>query len=283
MTATPSPPARIPSEMRGANRLGRWRAAAGRVLPPLLALLLAISLWQIAIWIFDIPRVLLPAPSDVAAAATRDGTRLGLATLRTAAAALAGFLLSLLVGTLVSLLFSQSRLLRAGLFPYAIFLQTVPIIAIAPLIVIWIGEGAAAVVTVAFIISLFPIITNGTTGMLSASRQQHELFRLNEATRWQTLLKLQLPASLPYLVTGARISGGLAVLGAIVGEYFAGAGSQSPGLGYLIFAAKDQFALDTLFAAVFLCTCLGILIFALVGYVGQRWLLYWQDVSEQVR
>ncbi len=279
MSATTSPKVPPPTPTRLHKWSVLWRT---RALPPLLALVVALSVWQIAIWAFDIPRVLLPSPIDVAVAAARDRMRLALATLRTAAAAISGFGFSLLVGTLISLVFSQSRALRASLFPYAIFLQTVPIIAIAPLIVIWIGEGAAAVVTVSFLISLFPIITNGTTGMLSASVQQHELFRLNQATRWQILRKLQLPSSLPYLVTGARISSGLAVLGAIVGEYFAGAGSQSPGLGYLIFAAKDQFALDTLFAAVFLCTSLGIVIFSLVGYVGQRWLLYWQDVNDHL-
>ena len=139
------------------------------------------------------------------------------------------------------------------------------------------GEGFPAVVTIAFIIGLFPMITNGTAGMLSSDVARHELFRLNKATRWQTISKLQLPGAMPDLVTGARISSGLCVLGAIVGEYFAGAGADQAGLGYLIFAAKDQFVLDKLFAAVFACTLLGVMIFVVTGWFGDRVLLHWQE------
>jgi NitT/TauT family transport system permease protein len=154
-------------------------------------------------------------------------------------------------------------------------LQTVPIVAIAPLIVIWIGEGFLAVVAIAFLVSLFPIITNATDGLVNIRPALADLFRLNRASRWQTLVLLRLPASLPNLVTGLKISSGTSVLGAIVGEFFAGAGADHPGLGYLIFAAKGQFRLDFLFAAIITCTLLGIAIFSAVDTIGRHWLLYW--------
>ena len=190
-----------------------------RIFPPLIALVLALLVWHFAVVWLDIPKVLLPSPTQVAVAAWENRWSLLSALGLTAAAALCGFLLSLVAGVLVSMLFSQSRFVRSGLFPYAIFLQTVPIVAIAPLIVIWVGEGFLAVVIIAFIISLFPVITNGTAGMLNVPRERAELFALNHATRWQSLFKLQLPGAMPDLVTGARISSGLSVLGAIVGEY----------------------------------------------------------------
>ena len=254
-----------------------------RIFPPLIALVLALLVWHFAVVWLDIPKVLLPSPTQVAVAAWENRWSLLSALGLTAAAALCGFLLSLVAGVLVSMLFSQSRFVRSGLFPYAIFLQTVPIVAIAPLIVIWVGEGFLAVVIIAFIISLFPVITNGTAGMLNVPRERAELFALNHATRWQSLFKLQLPGAMPDLVTGARISSGLSVLGAIVGEYFAGAGAEQRGLGYLIFAAKDQFKLDTLFAAVFLCTLLGVVMFTVVGAVGQYGMLGWRDLRSESR
>lgn len=245
--------------------------------PPIVALVVGVLLWSAAIRFFEIPKVLLPAPGQVAAAAWKHRSELFQATMITALSAICGFLLSVAIGTLIAVLFSQSKWLRNGLFPYAIFLQTVPIVAIAPLIVIWMGEGFAAVVIIAFIIGLFPMITNGTAGMLARDNAQYELFRMNNASRWQTITLLQLPGAMPDLVTGARISSGLCVLGAIVGEYFAGAGSQQAGLGYLIFAAKDQFELDRLFAAVLLCTLLGVVIFSTVGWIGERGLLHWRE------
>lgn len=257
----------------------RLRNTGGRWIPPLVALLIGLAIWQAAVVLLKIPKILLPPPTAVMTAAWENCGRLATATMVTAAAAAFGFGLSLISGTLVAMLFSQSRLVRNSLFPYAIFLQTVPIVAIAPLVVIWLGEGFAAVVVIAWIVSLFPIITNGTAGMLRVPTTQRELFQLCKATRWQTLRQLQLPAAMPNLVTGARIASGLSVLGAIVGEYFAGAGAQRPGLGYLIFAAKDQFALDTLFAAVLLCTLLGVAMFTLVGFVGQRGLLAWMETE----
>lgn len=247
------------------------------VIFPLLALLLVIALWQAIVSVGDLPSVLLPGPGQVLRAAFEQAPKLFAATMRTLLAALGGFVLSLVVGTLVAMLFSQSSICRRSLYPYAIFLQTVPIVAIAPIVVIWFGESTLAVVVISFVVSLFPVISNGTTGMTSISSELQELFALNGATRWQRMRKLQLPHALPHLVTGAKVSAGLSVLGAIVGEFFAGAGASQPGLGYQIFAANQQLKMDFLFASVIACTLLGVMMFAVISWVGDRYLLYWMD------
>ncbi len=248
-----------------------------RIAYPLAALAAVLAIWQGIVSWWNLPAVLLPGPLEVCGAASAEAPQLAAAALMTFIAALGGFTLSLLIGSCIAMLFSQSVICRASLYPYAIFLQTVPIVAIAPIVVIWFGEGTAAVIVIAFIVSLFPIITNGTTGMVSIPRELQDLFALNGATQWQTLSKLQFPHALPYLVTGAKTSAGLSVLGAIVGEYFAGAGAARPGLGYLVFAANRQFKMDFLLASVITCTLLGVLLFSAVSWVGERRLLYWLD------
>lgn len=255
----------------------RHSGIVARIAYPLIALAAALTIWQGFIIWWKPPAVLLPGPLQVLDAAITEAPELAAATFVTLIAAMGGFTLSLIVGSCVAMLFSQSAICRASLYPYAIFLQTVPIVAVAPIIVIWFGEGTAAVIVIAFIVSLFPIITNGTTGMIAIPSELQDLFALNGATHWQTLSKLQFPHALPHLVTGAKISAGLSVLGAIVGEYFAGAGATRPGLGYLVFSANRQFKMDFLFASVITCTLLGVVLFALVSWVGERRLLYWLD------
>ncbi|MBP87475.1 MAG: ABC transporter permease [Planctomycetaceae bacterium] len=244
-------------------------------LPPILLFAAVTAVWQIVVEVRDIPGYLLPGPLAVAKAAWTKREQLGGAFGLTAAAALCGFGLSLAVGTLIAAAFSTWRLVRASGYPYAIFLQTVPIVAIAPLIVIWFGYGFGSVVIVSFIISLFPVITNMTTGLTKVDRDLLDLFQLHNATRWQILFKLRLPSSVPYLVTGARISCGMAVVGAIVGEFFAGLGSTRAGLGYLISRAGDQTNTAELFAAVIASTLLGILVFTTVNLAGATILSRW--------
>ena len=252
------------------------RNTTARILLPLAVLVLFLALWQTIVTVAQIPSLIVPAPFRIGQAATEKFPELLAATRQTAAAAITGFCWSILLGTLTSMVFSQSVLVRTSLFPYAICLQTVPIVAIAPVIVVWLGEGFWSVVVIATIISLFPMITNGTAGMISIPQGLQELFRLNGATRLQTLFKLQLPHAMPNLVTGAKIASGAAVLGAIVGEFFAGVGIDNPGLGYLIFVAKDRFNMAFLFAAIAASTLLGVVMFATVSLLGDR-LLHWQE------
>ena len=152
------------------------------------------------------------------------------------------------------------------------FCQTVPSVALAPLVIIWFGPGFASVVVVAFIISLFPIITNATTGLLDLDRNLVELFAMSSASRRQVLTKLRLPNSIPYLIAGAKISCGLSVIGAIVGEFTAGYGESAYGLGYLIIATSGRLQLDYLFAATLAAMLLGVVFFGAISLVGD-WIL----------
>ena len=254
--------------------LPRWLVEVA--LPPLLLAAIVLVAWdRLVVW-SGVPAFRLPRPGQVWDAATDAKNRQALfsATQLTAAAALAGFAVSLVLGTLVALVFAQSRWVRRAAFPYTIFLQTVPIVAIAPLVIKWCGTGFTSVVVVAATISVFPIITNVTAGLLAVEPNLLDLLAAYNASRLQVLLKLRLPNAVPHLVTGAKIACGLAVIGAIVGEFYAGSG-ESFGLGYLIPLASGQLKTDYLFAAVICSTLLGMAIFALVSLIGATILARW--------
>lgn len=255
---------------RGARRIG----------PPLLFFLLVAALWQVVVIAFRVPPFVLPGPWEVFLAVRENFAFLLRATLVTAGGAFCGFAASMAIGVGIAAVFSQSDLIRRSCYPYALFLQTVPIVAIAPLIILWFGVGFPAVVAVSFIISVFPVITNGTAGMTETDADLEALFRLNNATRLQRLFKLQLPNAAPYLVAGARIASGLSVIGAIVGEFFAGFGGAQFGLGYLVVLASGQLKTAYLFAAIFASTLLGLVIFWTTGAVGEAALLRWRKRSE---
>ena len=248
--------------------------------PPFGLLLVVLAVWQVWVWWFDWPGFFMPAPSDVAGAIASDGDRLLAATLRTGIASLAGFTASLVAGVLIAIVFSQSRLVRSSCYPYAIFLQTVPIIAIAPLIITWFGTGFPSVVLVTVIISLFPIIASTTSGLLNIDEDLLELFRLYRASRWQVLWKLRLPHAVPYLVTGARTSSGMAVIGAIVGEFFVGHTTTHYGLGYLVLSTSQHLKTPHLFTAVIASALLGIALFGAVTWIGSTLLARWGSTSE---
>lgn len=242
------------------------------VWPPVFALIMALALWQMGIIIFDWTPYMVPSPGAVALTAIERAEPLWNASLLTLTAAVSGLSCSFCVGFVVAITFSQSRWLERCLYPYAIFLQTVPVVAIAPLIIQWVGHGFYGVVTVSFIISLFPMIANTTAGLHSPSANAHDLFDLMRANRWQKLVKLHIPSCWPHVYTGVRISSGLSVIGAIVGEFFAGFGTDEFGLGYLILFTSGQAKTDYLFACILASAGLGWSIFATVSICG-RWLL----------
>lgn len=258
--------------MNNGNTLLRSVAKAA---PPIVLFLVVLLVWQAAVEISHVKKFILPSPVDVAKAAWEYGPQLRTGLLFTSAAAIAGFLASLVVGTLVAIAFSQSSWIRTSCYPYAIFLQTVPIMAIAPLIILWCGTGFHSVVLVAFIISLFPIITNVTAGLLSVDPDLIDLFRLNNASRWQVLWKLRLPNSVPAMCVGAKTSSGLAVVGSIVGEFFAGYSEKWFGLGYLIPNWKTFLKTDAMFAGILASTLLGLAIFAMVNVISATILARW--------
>ncbi|MEX1042883.1 MAG: ABC transporter permease [Pirellulaceae bacterium] len=242
---------------------------------PLLVLVGVMALWQAIVTLGQYEIYLLPGPLDVADSMWQRRVQLLGYTFRTGTAAFAGFGLSLMIGVVVALLFSQSRLIRQSGYPYAIFFQTVPIVAIAPLVITLFGYGLVSVIVVATIISLFPIITSTTTGLITTDPGLVDLFRLNRASRWQVLWKLQFPGAIRYLVTGMKTSSGLAVVGAIVGEFFSGYGVGAQGLGYFIRSSSDNLNTPNLFAGMICSTLLGVGVFASIALVERFFLRRW--------
>ncbi|WNG17234.1 ABC transporter permease [Cystobacter fuscus] len=246
-----------------------------QVVPPLVALAVLLALWEGVTRVFGIAPWLLPPPSAIALAGAHEASALWNAALTTGRAALIGFGLSAGVGVLIAILLASSRLLERALYPYTLFLQTVPIVAIAPLLVLWFGPGTRAVAISSFIVSLFPVITNTLTGLRSVEPALRDLFRLYGARRLATLWKLELPAALPQLFTGLRVASGLAVIGAIVGEFVAGFSEEGAGLGILVLTAYRQLRTDLLFASVLAAAVLGLALFGAVNLTGFRLLKRW--------
>ena len=237
--------------------------------------LLALACWELAVWCFDLPAALLPTPRAVLAAAIENAGDLTKGILVTGAAAGLGLVLAITVGGLLSIVFSLSKLLRLALFPYVVFLQTVPIVAIAPLLIIWSGYEFRTVLIVTVIVCLFPIINSVTAGLTSIDHDLDDLFLLYGSGRWQRLVRLQIPSAVPDLLVGAKTSSGLAVIGAIVAEFFVENGSGTPGLGTLMTGWQGQIATAPLIAALFASTLVGLVLFATVHLLSVTALRRW--------
>ena len=246
-----------------------------RVLPPLIPALLVIALMEIAVRRGWVAAYLVPTPTAIVTAMVDSRAELTEAFIKTSAGALLGFALSTFGGIAIAVLLSSSRTIQRSFYPYAVFFQTVPIIAIAPLLVIWFGYGMRTVVASAFVVSIFPVIANTLTGLLSTDPALRDLFQLYGASRRVTLLKLSFPAALPQILTGLRVASGLAVIGAIVGEFIGG-----EGLGSVVDIARTQQRVDKVFAAVLLASVLGLALFGLINLISTLTLRRWH-ASEQ--
>ena len=244
------------------------------VLPPLVPLVVAAVVLEVAVRMKWLPPYLVPAPSNVLTSLARSPD-LWRAAADTAIASVAGFLASAVVGMLAAVGLSSARWVQRAFYPYAVFFQTVPIIAIAPLLVIWIGYGMETVIVSAFIVSVFPVIANTLSGLLSTDPALRDLFKLYGATHVATLLKLRLPFALPSIMTGLRVAAGLAVIGAIVGEFITGGG-----LGGLIDIARTQQRTDKIFAALILAAGLGIALFGLINLASWLSLRHWHPAEQ---
>jgi NitT/TauT family transport system permease protein len=235
-------------------------------------------LWQLILWIFRVPPFMLPSPWAVAKALVARFPSLLQSFAITAEEAVGGILLSIIVGVGVALIFAQSRWVRRMLYPWTLLLQTVPIVAIAPLILMWVGAGTFSVSLIAFIISLAPIIANTTQGLISVDENLVHLFLMHNATSAQLLFKLRLPHAVPSLFVGIRIASGIAVIGAITGELYAGSSSVGRGgLGYAISYAYSQLQTDYLFALVLAATVLGFGFLFLVMFLEWYFLHHWHE------
>lgn len=246
-----------------------------RVLPPIVALVLFLALWEGGVRALGIKEYLLPPPSAIAKALVGDSAALGRAFVTTATATLLGFGSSVVLGVGTGVVLASSRLVERAFYPYVILLQTVPIIAIAPMLNIWFGAGLRASTLCAIIVSVFPIIANTITGIRSVDPALRDLFKLYGASRLTTLVKLELPSALPNVFTGLRIAAGLSVIGTIVGEFVAGFNDEDAGLGIKILTANKQLRTDLSFAAVGIASALGLLMFVAVGALGSRLTRRW--------
>jgi NitT/TauT family transport system permease protein len=239
------------------------------IVPPLAPLLIVTVGAECVVRLGWLPSFLVPAPTSVLKSMFNDWIELWRATLDTATASLIGFGLSAAFGCLIAIALSSAGWMQRAFYPYAVFFQTVPIIAIAPLLVIWFGWDRTVVAS-AFIVSIFPVIANTLTGLLSTDPALRDLFRLYEANRLALLFKLRLPFALPHLLTGLRIAAGLAVIGAIVGEFITGAG-----IGGAIMVSRQQNRVDKVFAGLLLASLLGIVLFTAINFISRMALRHW--------
>ncbi|WP_237607159.1 ABC transporter permease [Roseimaritima sediminicola] len=252
-----------------------WRTRMGNVLSVSVVAMVLLLAWEATIFLGDIHPVLLPHSYQVLGDAWQHRSQLGWGCVLTGWAALLGLVCSVAIGTTIGILFSHFRSLRIGFFPYVMFLQTVPIIGIAPLLVTWSGYQFRTVVYVVVIISLFPIINSVTTGLMATEPQLNDLFRIYRAGRLKTLYKLRFPAAIPYIMVGIRTAAGLAVIGAIVGDFFIGFGSQHDGLGTLMLSWLNQQRTASLMAAMFASAVVGLVLYGAINLLSATVLRRW--------
>ncbi len=236
---------------------------------PVLFGLLALGLWEGAVRAFDVPSYLLPGPIAIAGAFVADPLGLLRALLSTLLVTFAALIAAAVLGGCMAVAMSASRLAQAAIQPWAVALQVTPLPAIAPLIIIWVGEPFAALVVCATIIAFFPLFANTATGLASPPSELNDLFKLYGARRWHTMTLLRLPAALPYFLSGLRISGGLALVGAVVAELVAGSGGFASGLAYRILEASFRLEMPRMFAALTLLALAGIIMNFGLGAAGQ--------------
>ncbi len=241
------------------------------VLPLLLAVLL-IGLWQVWTVAAQVPSYLVPSPLDIARTLVSDFGLLMGALWVTVKITVLAFLSAVVLGALIAFAFVQSRWIEATFFPYAVLLQVTPIVAIAPLIIIWVKDPTLSLVVCATLVALFPIISNTTVGLRSVHPGLAAYFQLQRASRWQVLVRLRIPSALPYFFAGLRISGGLALIGAVVAEFVAGTGGTGTGLAYQILQSGYQLNIPRLFAALLLISLTGVAVFAALAGLT-RWAL----------
>jgi NitT/TauT family transport system permease protein len=256
------------------------RRLISSVLPPAATFVALNAVWEVAVRALAVPAYLLPPPSAIAVALVTHAGPLARGTLITGRAALLGFALSAVLGVATAVLISSARWVERAVYPFTVLLQTVPLVAIAPLLVVWFGFGIKPVAVAAFVVSVFPVIVNTVTGLRSTDPALLDLFRLAGASPVARLLKLRLPFALPSIFAGLKIAAGLAVIGAVVGEFVASYAGDDAGIGMLVLTYSRESHTDRLFAAVGLASLLGLALFAAVGLAAWLSLRRWHPSED---
>lgn len=254
------------------------------VIAPLIVGLVVLLLWEAIVRWMHIPPYLLPGPILVFQTLIREWGTLFPSLLITVQITTVAFVAAVISGLLTAILFTQSKWIERSFFPYAVVLQTTPIVAIAPLIILWVrqlvpGEQSTfiSLVICAWMVAFFPILSNTTLGLNSADHNLLNLFQLYKASPWQTLIHLRLPSAMPYFLGGLRISGGLALIGAVVAEFVAGTGGTRSGIAYQILISSFNLQIPRMFAALLMTTFLGVLIFAALTLLSDYLLRHWHE------
>ncbi len=247
-----------------------------RVVLPLLMLALSVLVWDLAVRAFDIPPYVLPGPGLVLATLIADAELLWQSLLVTLTITVQGFLLAAFGGIALAVAFNQWRLIEYSFYPYAVILQVTPVVAIAPLLLIYLPQPLA-VLTCAWIVAFFPVLANTTLGLNSVDHNLIALFDLYKASRWQVLWNLKLPAALPQMLAGLRIAGGLSLIGAVVAEIAAGSAGAGSGLAYRIAESGYRLNIPRMFAALLLLSLAGVVIFFVLSALSHLALRHWHE------
>ncbi len=239
-------------------------------LAPFAAFAASLALWQAAVMLTRVPAYLVPSPVAIAWAFAGDSAGLLRALLATLSVTAAALLMAVLLGVPLAATMAASRWARVALEPWTVILQVTPVVAIAPLIIVWIGDPFLAMVVCATVVAFFPVFSNTAAGLAATPHELLDLFRLNGASRRQEVLLLRLPAALPFFLAGLRVSGGLALVGAVVAEFVTGAGGVASGLAFRILEAGYRLQTARMFAALALLSAAGLAINASLGWVSRR-------------
>ncbi len=248
-----------------------------RVLVPVAMLVLAIVGWHLLVTIREIPRYILPSPADVLNSLIKDAPTLLPALLVTLRITFTALILALIGGVALAILLIQSKWIELALFPFAVILQVTPIIAIAPLLLIYTPDTQTALLICSFLVAFFPILSNMVAGLKSVDHNLLNLFDLYGANRWQALIHLKIPAAMPYFMAGLRIGGGLALIAAVVAEFAAGSAGQGSGLAFRLLESQFRLNIPRLFAALVLLTGTGVAIFGFTSFIAWLVLHRWHE------
>jgi NitT/TauT family transport system permease protein len=248
-----------------------------RTLAPIAVGILILAIWEGACRFWHVPAYLFPMPSAIAAALVHDWPTLLRALGTTFAITLQAFAIAVVLGTFIAFIFVQNKAIEASFFPYAVLLQVTPVVAVAPLIIILVKNTALSLTICATVVAIFPVISNTTIGLHSVDTGLLSYFRMNKATRLETLLRLRIPSALPFFLAGLRIASGLALIGAVVAEFVAGTGGQSAGLAYQILQAGFQLDIPLMFAALFLIALSGVALYLVMVALNNALLGHWHE------